>query len=771
MKLPGKRKKLPLQKAVALCTGADHWHTRQYKKYDIPGMTMCDGPHGLRLQERGGGFTMLGVRPARPATCFPPAVTLAASWDEKLLEAVGRAIGEEALSQSVGLVLGPGVNIKRNPLCGRNFEYYSEDPYLAGKLAAAFVRGLQRTGVSACLKHFAANSQERDRFVSDSVIDERTLREIYLTAFEIAVKEGKPNAVMCAYNKINGVYCSDNRRLLTDILRSEWGFDGMVVTDWGAMHDRVAAFEAGCDLDMPGGHHYGERETRRAVKSGQLSADYVYRSARRVAGLAREAQKALGGAHVFDLNAHHRLAYQAACEGAVLLKNSGGLLPVKPGTKLAVIGSMARSIRYQGAGSSHINPLRVSHPVDSLPYAVYADGYDLDGNTSEDMLAQARIAAESAEVAVVFAGLPDSYESEGFDREHMRLPDGVNRLIDAVCAANENTCVVLFAGSAVECPWTGEAAAILYMGLPGQAGGEAVADLIYGRACPGGRLAESWPVKYEDVPSSEIFARTRDALYMEGPFVGYRYYSSAGVPVRWPFGYGLSYTEFTYSDLTAEGGKVSVKVTNSGGVEGSEVVQLYVSPPETAGRPVLELKRWAKLRLKPGESRNVTFELDGRCFAAWRDGWKIAGGDYKIYVGGSSASLPLSTVVHIDGEAEHIAPAAASGWYAGLKGKPDRASWEAVLGRKYVPYVPEKGKFTTNNTVLEMKDSSFVMRVIYQGIKTVLRMSYGGENVPEYRMVMSSSAMAPLRAMQINGNVPGWALKLLLLAANGRREK
>lgn len=766
-----KEKALPLKKAVSLCTGADFWTTKRFDKYGVPALRMADGPHGLRVQDHGGGFGMLGVAPSRPATCFPTAVTLAASWDAELLEAVGRAIGEEALGYGVGLVLGPGANIKRSPLCGRNFEYYSEDPYLSGKLAAAFIRGVQGTGVGACLKHFAANSQERDRLISDSVLDERTLREIYLTAFETAVREGRPASVMCAYNKLNGVYCSDNRRLLTEILRDEWGFDGMVVTDWGAMHDRVKAFEAGCDLDMPGGHSYGERETRRAVKTGVLAREYVDKSAARVKRLAEGAKKALSGMHIYDLTAHHELAMKAACEGAVLLKNEGGLLPLKPGTRMALIGDMARRMRYQGSGSSHINPANLSEPVDNLPFTLYARGCDADGNTDGELLSGAAAAARDAEVAVVVAGLPDSYESEGFDRADMRLPKGVDRLIETVAAANEDTCVVLLCGSPVECPWEDKVRAVLYMGLPGEAGGETVRELLYGYAEPGGRLAESWPVSYSDSPASDIYAAGRDALYEEGVYVGYRYYETAGVSVRWPFGHGLSLTGFEYKDLRVSSDSAAVTVKNTGGRPGSEVVQLYIRPPRSQiHRPALELKGFKKVRLAPGESCDVSFALDRRSFALWQDGWRVPGGEYTVCVGASSEDIRLTATLDIAGDEGLAAPAYQRGsWYESLSGKPDRASWEAMLGRRYVPYVPEKGSYSMNNTPWEMRGRSALMRLVCFGISFALGFGYGRDRDrnPAYRMMLSSSAMAPMRTLQINGRVPGWLLRTALTVANG----
>ena len=555
-------KKMTLEDKIALCSGASFWQTRKYEKYGIPSLFMCDGPHGLRRQEN--AADMLGLNNSRPATCFPAEVTTAGSWDPALLEQIGAAIGEEARDQGVGLVLGPGANLKRNPLCGRNFEYFSEDPYLAGKLAAGFIRGAEAQGVGTSLKHFAANSQEYCRFTSDSLLDARTLRELYLTAFEIAVKEGRPSTVMCAYPKLNGTHCSDSKALLTDILRTEWGFGGMVVTDWGAMNDRIEGFRAGCDLNMPGGSDYMEKEVLRAVRTGVLPERCVDASARRVLELVLRAAQTLKENAPCSYEAHHALAQRAAAEGAVLLKNENGILPLKPDARIAVIGSMAENLRFQGAGSSHINPVKLSQPLEHLPGVIYAPGCDERGNTTQTLLAEVRAAAKKAQTAVIFAGLPGSFESEGFDRESMKLPEGHLRMIETAADANPNTVVVLLCGSAVECPWADSVKAVLYMGLPGQAGGEAIADLLYGRANPGGKLTESWPYTYEDVPSSGIYGRTADALYQEGIYVGYRYYEKSGVSVRWPFGFGLSYTEFAYSDLTVSGDSASVTVKNTG---------------------------------------------------------------------------------------------------------------------------------------------------------------------------------------------------------------
>jgi len=754
---------MTLEDRIALCSGENFWETKKYEKYGIPSLFMCDGPHGLRKQEN--VADMLGVNESRKATCFPAEVTTAGSWDPELLTAIGSAIGQEAREQGVGLVLGPGANLKRNPLCGRNFEYFSEDPYLAGKLAAGFIRGAEAQGIGTSLKHFAVNSQEKSRFTSNSVLDDRTLRELYLTAFEIAVKEGKPSTVMCAYPKLNGVHCSDNKALLTDILRTEWGFPGLVVTDWGAMNDRIEGFRAGCDLNMPGGSDYMEKEVFQAIQAGKLPEKCVNDSARRVLKLVFRAAETLKNPAHCDYEAHHVLAKRAALEGAVLLKNEDGILPLKKDAKIAVIGAMAKNLRYQGSGSSHINPTKLSQPLDFLPDALYAPGCDDRGDTTEDLLSQAAKTAQKAEIAVIFAGLPDRYESEGFDRADMKMPDGQLRMIDAVAAANPNTVVVLLCGSAVECPWADRVKGILYMGLPGQAGGEAVADLLCGRANPSGKLAESWPLSYADVPSSEIYGKTDDALYQEGVYVGYRYYGKAGVPVRWPFGYGLSYTTFAYSDLTVDGNAVSVAVKNTGSFAGAEVVQLYIRAPQDGlHRPLRELKGFQKVFLQSGESRTVTFPLTDRSFAVWQDGWKIPAGKYTVCIGGLTASIEKS------GETLPVPAWQKGSFYESCTGKPNQADWEAMLGRTYAPPVLKKGSFIMDNTVLEMKDYSLIMKIMFKAVEATIAKGFGGkkdyEN-PEFRMLMNSSAGSPLRSMQISGGMKGGVLPGMLEMANG----
>ena len=754
---------MTLEDKIALCSGATFWESKKYEKYGIPALFMCDGPHGLRKQEN--LSDMLGINKSRQATCFPAEVSTAASWDPKLLEQIAEAIGQEAKDQGVGLVLGPGANLKRNPLCGRNFEYFSEDPYLSGKLAAGFIKGMESQGIGTSLKHFALNSQEKSRFTSNSVIDDRSMREMYLTAFEIAVKEGKPSTVMCAYPKINGVHCSDNKGLLTDILRDEWGFDGMVVTDWGGMNDRIESFKAGCDLSMPGGSDYMEKEALVAVREGTLSEKCVNNSAARVLKLVFRAAETLKEKTNCDYKSHHELAKKAAVEAAVLLKNEDNILPLRKNDEIAVIGAMAKQMRYQGAGSSHINPTKLSNPLDQLSNALYASGCDDKGESTDELIAEAIETAKKADVAVIFAGLPEKYESEGFDRDDMKMPQGHIRMIEEVSAVNPNTVVVLLCGSVVECPWADSVKAILYMGLPGQAGGEAIVDLLYGKVSPSGKLTESWPYTYGDVASSEIYDKTEDALYQEGIYVGYRYYEKANVPVRWPFGFGLSYTSFAYTNLEIKDKMVSVTITNTGDCAGGEVVQLYVVAPQKGiHRPIRELKQFTKVYLQPHESKRVSLELSDRSFAVWQDGWKIPSGTYTIQVAG------LSEQIDINGEILEVADDQKGLWYETCVGKPNQKDWETMLGKKYVAPVLKKGCFTMDNTVIEMKDYSLIMKIMFKAVEATIAKGFGGkkdyEN-PDFRMLMNSSAGSPLRTMQISGGMKGGVLPGMLEMANG----
>lgn len=753
---------MTLEQKIALCSGKDFWHTKAFPDSGIPSIMLCDGPHGLRKQEN--AADMLGVNQSVPATCFPTASLSACSFDTELLAEEGRAIAAEAAAQDVAVVLGPGVCLKRNPLCGRNFEYFSEDPYLAGKLAAGFIQGLQENGVAASLKHFACNSQETKRFSSDSVLDMRTLRELYLPAFEIAVKEAAPKTVMCSYNKINGVYSSDNKALLTDILRKEWGFQGVVVTDWGAMHDRTAGFRAGCDLMMPGGSAYGEKVAAKAVKSGTLPESYVTDSAERVAQLAQESCKIRKVPYTAE--EHHALARKAAENSIVLLKNENDILPLHPDSHIALIGKMAETPRYQGAGSSHIRPTKLTSLKDAFPNAAYAPGCDEQGNTTEELLEAAAQTAAKADVVILPVGLTDAYESEGFDRESMQMPQGHLQLVEAITKVNPHVVVILCCGSAVETPWADTVQGIVYAGLSGQAGAEALANILTGKVNPSGRLAETWPLRYADCPSHAYYGRNfKDGQYREGIYVGYRYYDKADVPVRFSFGYGLNYTQFAYTDLQVHGRKVSVTITNTGSRAGKETVLCYVHPPQNGmHRPIRELKRFCKIELQPGKSKTVEFALDDRCFAVWHEGWQIPGGRYTIEIGGLTAELP------IDADTVKERPELINSWYQHPHGVPSQSEWEKLIGRPYHEAKPQKGTFTMENTVMEMRDQSLVMRIMYHALESVIAKGFDGKkkyNDPNFRMMMAAAADCSLSSSQINGGMRDGIMQGMVEMANG----
>ena len=758
---------MTLEDKISFCTGADFWHTKSFEKYGIPAIMMCDGPHGLRCQK--GVADIIGINESIPATCFPTAVTAGASWDTDLIFKEGEAIAKEAADAEVSLVLGPGCNVKRNPLGGRNFEYFSEDPYIAGKMAAAFIRGAEGVGVGTSLKHFAVNNQEFKRMNGDSRLDDRALREIYLAPFEMAVKEGKPLTVMCSYNKINGIHASDSRELLTDILRKEWGFDGLVVSDWGALNDRIEGYRAGCDLNMPGGSKFMERATLNAVKEGLLSEELIDIACERILNLVERGVEVKPAGVDFD--EHHKLARKIATEGAVLLKNDDNILPLVE-SEASLIGYMASNLRYQGSGSSHINPTKVVNISDALGGALLCSCGDKFGNVSGEEIARAQEVAQKRRVAVVVVGLPDSYESEAFDREHMRLPDGHIALVNAVADANSNTVVVLLGGSAMELPFADKVKAILYMGLPGQAGGEAAADLLLGRANPSGKLTESWPIVYDDVISRDTFG-VRDPEYRESIYVGYRYYDKAEKAVRYPFGYGLSYTSYEYSDLQINGRSVSLTVKNTGSVEGDEVVELYVAPKtEGAFRPLRELRGFEKLSLLPGEEKTVSFILDDRSFAIWSDGWKIPGGEYVIEIGASSRDIRLSESITVSGEA--LESSCPDSWYHTLLGNPSREEWERLMGHSVPPSVePKKGEFTMDNSCLEMRKYSFMMKIQYKITEKIIVKGFGGKKDmtdPAFKMMLLTATDCPMRAIVINSNgtMNDSLAKGMLHMANGK---
>ncbi|MDF2627441.1 MAG: glycosyl hydrolase [Symbiobacteriaceae bacterium] len=657
---------MTLEEKVALTTGVGNWNTRAVERLGLPAIAVSDGPHGLRKIRPGSKDPL---EQAIPATCFPTASALAATWNPELIREVGAAIGDECQAQDVQVLLGPGVNMKRTPLCGRNFEYFSEDPVLAGAMGAAMVQGVQSRGVGTSLKHFACNNQEFERMTISAEVDERTLREIYLPAFEQVVKQAAPWTVMCAYNQVNGTPASEHHRLLTEILRDEWGFDGLVVSDWGAVTYREKSLAAGLDLTMPGAGDAATERIVQLVRDGVLPETVVDQAAVRVLRLVLRGLENRQGAAGFDAEAHHALARRAAAEAIVLLKNDRGVLPIEPEhvSRLAVIGRFAKQPRIQGKGSAHVNPTRTESAYGELERLLagqvalrYADGYPEEDVDDEALVTEAVALARQSDVAVIFAGLPDAYESESYDRKHIDLPPAQNRLIAAVCQAQPQTVVVLANGSAVAMPWIGGPAAVLEGWLAGQAAGGAVADVLLGRVNPSGKLSETFPVRLEDTPALLNYPGEEGRVrYGERIFIGYRYYERAQVKPLFPFGHGLSYTTFAFTGLSLSSESitdqeplaVTVTVRNTGARAGQEVVQVYVRDVESSVmRPVKELKAFAKVNLAPGEEQQVRFTLQPRDFAYYspeRRAWWVEAGQFEILVGPSSAKLPLRATVNV----------------------------------------------------------------------------------------------------------------------------
>ena len=653
-------KELTLEEKCALLSGAETFKTRGMPEHGIPQIWLSDGPHGLRKQA--GESDHLGLNPSVPATCFPTASAVANSWDAALGEEIGAALGEEAAAQEVSVVLGPGLNMKRNPLCGRSFEYFSEDPYLAGKLAAGYIRGIQSKGVAACPKHFAVNSQETRRMASDSIVDERTLREIYLTGFEIAVKEGHPRSIMSSYNLVNGTYANENKHLLMEILRGEWGFDGAVITDWGGSNDHALGVKNGSTLEMPAPGGDSVRELLAAVESGKISESDIDARLSELLPLVFDTKAALDAApREFDAAAHHALARRAAEESLVLLKNEGALLPLAAGTKVAVIGDFAKNPRYQGAGSSMVNSTQVDVLLDKLIDSElnvigYQQGFDRHGKPDAALQKSACELATQADTVILCMGLDEIAESEGLDRSNLRLAQNQVDLLQAVAAVNPKIVVVLYSGSVVETPWLDNCQALLYAALGGQAGAGAVADALTGKVNPCGKLAETWPLAYADVPSAADFATRRKTVeYREGLYIGYRYFTTAEKAVRFPFGYGMSYTTFAYSDMAADEQGVSLTVTNTGSVAGTEIVQLYIAKKNSElFRPAKELKGFARVTLAPGEKQRITITLDDKAFRFWdvkANRWEIEGGEYELLVGASVEDIRLCEKISVHGTA------------------------------------------------------------------------------------------------------------------------
>lgn len=816
-------RELTLEQRAQLLAGESHWKTHAAPSADIPSLFLSDGPHGLRKQE--GAQDCMGIAESRPATCFPTASALACSFDPELVERVGAAIGEEARRQGVDVVLGPGVNIKRHPLCGRNFEYFSEDPVVSGELGAAMVRGIQSRGVGACLKHFAANSQEHARMVSDSVVDERTLRELYLAPFEHVVRHARPWSVMTAYNKLNGVYCSEHEWLLREVLRGEWGFDGAVVSDWGAMSSSVASVRAGLDLCMPGPRRDHARALVEAVRSGELEEGCVNEAASHIERLARrvkacQAEGSIGGAPALSLTdeefyrAHADLAREAAVQSAVLLKNDG-VLPLNPDAKVAVIGAFARMPRYQGSGSSRINP----KIIDNIWYrleqrgvaAEYADGCDpTTGDADERQLLEAETLAARSDVAVVVAGLPARYESEGFDRKLMVMPRGMRELIDRICAANPRTVVVLQGGAPMEMPWRDSPAAILLMYLSGCQGGGAAVDVLVGDVNPSGKLAETWPVDSAQTALGTTYPdMDNEVFYREGPFVGYRYYDAVDVEPAFPFGHGESYTEFAYEGLEVkahEGAStegplefdVSFTLRNIGPRIGAEVAQVYIAPTSEVVPPpcpVQWLAGFAKIELEPGGERQVVLHLDETAFRKWDASlhrWRVYPGEYEVRVASSSRDVCLAASIAVDdgqfafdleqlrhhrsiGEEQSMSdqapmpsphvPEIYRHPTPGCFAQSESARAFAELYVRPLPTRPPVTPFTIDSTVSDL-GACWLGRRLYRIIDWVMSEPASKMNRDQKAMMQEMAADMPLRSLTTSG-VPMESVKGFVSMLNG----
>ncbi len=732
---------MTLKEKASLCSGKDFWHLKSIERLGLPEIMVCDGPHGLRKQNAEN--KKVGIGNSYPATCFPTAVTTACSWDRDLIYKMGQALAEECLQHGVSVLLGPGVNMKRSPLCGRNFEYFSEDPELAGEMGAAFIAGVQSKGIGTSLKHFAGNSQEMKRMTSNSIIDERALREIYLRAFEKAVKKSQPWTVMNAYNLLNGTYCSENDWLQNKVLRDEWGFKGAVVSDWGAVNDRVAGLNAGNDLEMPSSGGVNDAKIVEAVKCGVIDETTLDERVDKLIDIILKGAANKKPGYKFDVKAHNLLSRQIAEQSMVLLKNDGNILPLKrvEGEYVAVIGAFADNPRYQGAGSSIINPTMIDsgrRAFNNSPISVkFADGYDRSGKrkNEDSYITEACNLAKNASKAVVFIGLTDDYESEGFDRSTMKLPDGHNRLVEAVSRVNDNVIVVLEGGSPVEMPWADDVKAILNAYLGGQSVAPAIVDVLTGKANPCGKLAETYPVCLKDTPTSFRYPDSKeDVQYRESIFIGYRYYDKVERNVRFPFGFGLSYTSFEYSDIKlkkknltkGEGAKVTFTIKNTGDVAGSEIAQVYVAKPESKiFRAPKELKGFVKIHLEPGEEKKVSVELDDRAFAFWNtatEDWCVESGEYKILVGASSRDIRLEAAAKMKSEDDEtiVDLRESAGVY--FDGDPARAredDFKVIYGGEF-KLAPEITSDSLNNSIERSKDKGLA-KFIYNTVDLAMK--------------------------------------------------
>ena len=786
---------LTLEEKAKLCSGQDFWHLEGIERLGLDAVMVTDGPHGLRKQ--GAAADHLGANKSIPATCFPTASGLASSWNRELMHEVGEALGEHCAEENVTVLLGPGMNIKRHPLCGRNFEYFSEDPLISGEIAAALVSGIQSKGVGACLKHFAVNNQEFGRMYMDAIVDPRTLREIYLKGFEIAVKKSAPWMVMCAYNRLNGEYCSEHNWLLNEVLRDEWGFDGAVVTDWGAANDRVLGVQSGLDLEMPSSGGINDKLVLRASEKGELSETDLNKT------VLRNLCISLAGAQLpecnpnIDLDAHHQLARRAAVESCVLLKNTSSLLPINTSKSVALIGSFAKKPRFQGAGSSQVRPTRIDTLFDALSESienlVYAEGFNAKhSELDQELIDEAVAAAKACSVAVVYAGLPGIYESEGFDREHMRLPEQHNLLIQAVVQANPKTIVVLANGAPVEMPWIDQVPAVLEGYLAGQASGSAIADILVGLANPSGKLTETFPLSLEDVPSNIWFpGEKRQVQYREGLYVGYRYFDSANRPVLFPFGHGLSYSSFTYSDAVISTGavladlanptpiKVSVTLTNTGAVAGAECVQVYRHALNSRiYRPDQELCGFAKVFLQPGEKSTLTVQISSADFAYFDQGLNkhnIEPGQYELRIGASSRDIRQTLELVIENPNKQTSAQPSLEAQSCLGPQLDQAAIQVpdeafalMLGRR-VPNGESTRPFHANSSLAEIGETWLGAKVKTKTVEGFLKgMGLGNNDATIRKMFEEMANNMPLRGIVLfqQGRLSYRKMHLLLAILN-----
>ena len=725
---------MTLEEKAVFLSGKGEWDTWEIPRLEIPSVFCSDGPHGIRKQSGAGDH--LGLNASLPATCFPTAATVANSWNEELGQEIGEALGAEAQALDVQILLGPGLNIKRSPLCGRNFEYFSEDPYLAGKMAAAYIRGIQKKGIFACPKHFAVNSQELRRMAMNSVVDERTLREIYLTGFEIAVKEGGAKAIMSSYNEVNGIYANENQHLLQDILRKEWGFEGIVITDWGGSNDHVGGVKAGSNLEMPAPGLDSARQLVKAVEEKNLQVDELDHCV----DTLLDAVLTLSKNKTFDKNTipekeHHKLARKAATESAVLLKNDNQILPLKKQCKVAVIGDFAVEPRYQGAGSSMVNPTcieTIEKMIDQydLQTVGISRGYKRTGENDDVLKKEALDLVQKADVVLYCCGLDELSESEGLDRSHMRIPQNQIELLQAISQVNANVVALISAGAAIEMPWDNCCKAILHGYLSGQAGAGAMLDILTGKTNPSGRLSETYPVRYEDTPAFRYYpSNQRNSEYRESIYVGYRYYDSSKVRVKYPFGYGLSYTEFLYCDLHIDKKGIRLKVTNVGDRDGAEVVQLYIGMPNAiVFRPEKELKGFKKVFLKAGESKEVQILFDDKTFRYWNiktNQWEIEMGTYKVMIGASSSDIRLEGEIILEGTTNIYPynPAELPYYYTGIIQQISDREFRALLGHS-IPEGKWSGKLQKNDAICQMYYArSRLARLVYSLLTNIKKKS------------------------------------------------